>query len=345
MNLKISVALASYNGAEYIREQLDSLNAQSYLPYELIITDDGSTDDTLETVNQFIKSALFKVSVIQNEERLGWKDNFLKAASLCSGDLIAFCDQDDLWLPNKLEIMSKEFTNPNVMLATHTLTVCDSKLKPIAIQDQGIKKTQLLPPLHKAHSPYFGLTLLFRRSLLEIGNLSERLPSLGQATSGCPHDQWLSFLGNVFGYTSDLNIPLVNYRQHGKNSVGYNDGSELRDTRKLWLDDPLLILNSDVNFFEARAKVCENISLRTLNSDIKNQAMLGHSFFSHLADISRKRIELLKTTNIFKRFLFFYLMLQNGNYLPNNRQGIGWKNALKDLIISVLRLNAILKNK
>jgi len=140
MNLKISVALASYNGAEYIREQLDSLNAQSYLPYELIITDDGSTDDTLETVNQFIKSALFKVSVIQNEERLGWKDNFLKAASLCSGDLIAFCDQDDLWLPNKLEIMSKEFTNPNVMLATHTLTVCDSKLKPIAIQDQGSKK-------------------------------------------------------------------------------------------------------------------------------------------------------------------------------------------------------------
>ena len=83
--MKISIAMATYNGAKYIRDQLDTLGRQTLPPVELVVTDDGSTDATLSIVEAFSAVAPFPVRIIRNTNRLGYEENFLKAASLCAG--------------------------------------------------------------------------------------------------------------------------------------------------------------------------------------------------------------------------------------------------------------------
>src|SRR5581483_5816839 len=100
--MRISIAMATYNGGQFIREQLDSLSRQTFLPCELVVCDDGSTDHTLAIVETFAASAPFAVRIHRNKKRLGFGPNFLKAASLCDGEVIAFSDQDDVWLETKL---------------------------------------------------------------------------------------------------------------------------------------------------------------------------------------------------------------------------------------------------
>ncbi len=96
--MKISIALAAYNGEAYIWDQLKSLANQTYLPQELIVCDEGSVDRTLYWVEKFAEIAPFPVYIYRNERPLGLADNFLRAASLCEGDLIAFCNQDEIAL-------------------------------------------------------------------------------------------------------------------------------------------------------------------------------------------------------------------------------------------------------
>src|SRR4051794_37441524 len=108
--LRISIAMATYNGDRYIREQLDSLARQNLLPFELVVTDDGSSDGTLDILKAFSERAPFPVRIFRNPTRLGYEENFLKAASLCNGDVISFCDQDDIWVDRKLEVCALMFT-------------------------------------------------------------------------------------------------------------------------------------------------------------------------------------------------------------------------------------------
>src|SRR6478609_12105203 len=99
----VSVAMATYNGAKFLQAQLDSLAAQTQLPDELVVGDDGSSDDTLAILEAFAASAPFPVRVDRNETRPDYGDNFMRTALRCTGDYIAFCDQDDVWLPEKIE--------------------------------------------------------------------------------------------------------------------------------------------------------------------------------------------------------------------------------------------------
>ena len=119
----VSVAMATYNGARHIQKQLDSLAAQSYLPAELVISDDRSEDDTLAIIQDFAESAPFPVALHVNSDRLGYRRNFMKAASLSRSELIAFCDQDDRWYPHKLAVIVEAFARPEVLLAYHNADV------------------------------------------------------------------------------------------------------------------------------------------------------------------------------------------------------------------------------
>ena len=87
-----------------MREQLESIAAQTLLPVELVVCDDGSTDDTMALVRDFARWAPFAVRLYGNENRLGVIANYSRTVSLCRGDYIALCDQDDLWRPEKLEL-------------------------------------------------------------------------------------------------------------------------------------------------------------------------------------------------------------------------------------------------
>ena len=119
-SITISIAMATYNGDRYIGEQLDSLARQKLLPLELVVTDDGSSDGTLDILKAFSEGAPFPVRIFRNTTRLGYEENFLKAASLCNGDVIAFCDQDDIWMDRKLEVCAPMFADPSIVGVLHT---------------------------------------------------------------------------------------------------------------------------------------------------------------------------------------------------------------------------------
>ena len=218
--MKISIALATYNGARFIREQLDSLAAQTLLPCELVVTDDGSTDDTLAIVADFAAHAPFPVHIHRNTRRLNFADNFLHAASLCKGDWIAFCDQDDVWLKDKLEHVSG-LAHDDVSMIVHRVRIVDAQLQPIsgaaiACRVRRGNGPHRLPPMG-----YFsGLCITFNASLLGLLLQHPRFPDGNSPNYEAAHDRWVSTIADAVGCVRFINKPLVLYRQHGANACG-----------------------------------------------------------------------------------------------------------------------------
>src|ERR1700722_5203140 len=103
---RISVTMCTYNGGQYLEEQLESIAMQSRMPAELVVCDDQSTDDTLSIVKRFEANAPFAVNVVRNNQRLASTRNFDQAIGLARGELIALCGQDDRWVATKLERLS-----------------------------------------------------------------------------------------------------------------------------------------------------------------------------------------------------------------------------------------------
>src|SRR5919109_4233023 len=106
--MRISIALGTFNGARYLEEQLNSIVAQTRRADEIVICDDASTDSTAEI------AARYATRLIRNPQRLGTSRNFSQAISACTGDVIFLCDQDDVWSPKKIEVMSAAFESSAV---------------------------------------------------------------------------------------------------------------------------------------------------------------------------------------------------------------------------------------
>lgn len=200
----ISVALCTYNGAAHLGEQLESLLTQTWRHIEIVAVDDASTDATWDILRQAAKRDP-RLRIMRNEENLGFAANFERAMSLCTGDYIAPCDQDDLWLPDKLERLLDA-------IGQHSLAYCDSML----IDDRGqpldarvsnrIHMVQGRDPLAFAFwNCISGHAMLFRRELL-----ASALPRRGVRF----HDWWIAFVAASLGSITYVDEPLVAYRQH-----------------------------------------------------------------------------------------------------------------------------------
>ncbi len=107
--MRISIAMCTYNGAQFLQQQLDTFASQTHPPFELIVCDDGSTDATLALIESFARKVTFPVRIFKNQRNLGSTRNFEKAIGICDGDLIALSDQDDEWYPDKLARMLRLF--------------------------------------------------------------------------------------------------------------------------------------------------------------------------------------------------------------------------------------------
>ena len=219
--LPISIAMATYNGAAYLAEQLASLAAQRLLPAELVVTDDGSSDDTLAILEHFAADSPFPVHIHRNPQRLGYRANFMHAAALCTGTLISFCDQDDIWLPDNLADVAVCFADPDVLLVFHNALLVDAQRKPISpfyadppIPDHAARLS--LPPW----SFSYGFTQTFRASLLVTKDHWPAMIDHHHHDEPMGHDLFFFLIASALGPVAYLDKILTEYRLHGGNTIG-----------------------------------------------------------------------------------------------------------------------------
>lgn len=221
----VSVALATFNGASYLREQLESILAQTRLPDEVIISDDHSTDDTVEIVKSYrarAKQLGVVWKVVTNRKPAGVAANFRNALSHCTGELIALSDQDDWWLPNKLAALERHFLGKPSLLMVHSdAQLVDEAGKPLNMRvleslriTQGEKSNLESGRAIRAvvrRNLVTGSTAMLRRELVDLA---------GQVPAGWLHDEWWALVAASQGAL--LLDPEVyqHYRQHGSNEVG-----------------------------------------------------------------------------------------------------------------------------
>jgi glycosyltransferase involved in cell wall biosynthesis len=218
--MTVSVALASFDGSRFIREQLESIAAQTLAPFELVVCDDGSTDDTCAVVEAFARDVPFPVQLHRNSERLGVASNFMRAASLCSGDLVAFADQDDVWLPGKLERCAVALETHDARLVVHACEVVDESLQPLGRAVPDIPRERVAEALSTprwAEAP--GMAMVFDGELLAILPWESRPPA-HHRHGRLLHDEWVLALARLAGRTAFLPDRLVLYRQHPVNVEG-----------------------------------------------------------------------------------------------------------------------------
>jgi glycosyltransferase involved in cell wall biosynthesis len=217
----VSVAMATFNGGRYIGQQLASIAAQTMKPREIVICDDGSTDDTLHVVDAFRRTAGLPVLVERNPVRLGYADNFMKAAGLTSGQYVAFSDQDDVWYPTKIEASVQALAHTGALLCSHPVRMIGADGTPMALVDQQIAATRThCPGTLDPWGMFLGFTETFDRRLLDIVPSEQRGLDSNTFAKILPHDRWLYFLGTHFGTVSVIDECLADYRQHPANTYG-----------------------------------------------------------------------------------------------------------------------------
>lgn len=220
-NSLVSVVLGTYNGETYLREQLDSVLAQTYPHIEIIAVDDKSTDDTVRILYEYAaKDPRIKVCV--NETNLGFIRNFEKGCSLSSGRWISLCDQDDYWYPEKIEKMVRAIGDHPMIYCDSEL--CDADLRSVGRRISDIVHYQSFDDCRQlcVFSRMYGHATLITRSLFD--KASPFIPEM-------PHDGWLAFHAAIYGGVAYLPEVLVKYRQHAANVFGVVGGKSKKDHR------------------------------------------------------------------------------------------------------------------
>jgi glycosyltransferase involved in cell wall biosynthesis len=217
-----SVALATYNGERFLREQLDSIVGQTMTPREIVVSDNGSTDSTVQILEEFASRSEVPLKLLRNEDLPDVGSNFMAAASQCSGETIAFSDQDDVWRPDKLDRCAREFSDPDVQLTIHGLLIVDEHLRPIGREAPRIRRAYVAEPLAVPKwAQYGGMSMVFRRELLDAFDWKDRPPS--HRLEPLLHDEWVIGIARVLGKVAFVPETLVLYRQHATNVEGAAD--------------------------------------------------------------------------------------------------------------------------
>ena len=217
--------MTTYNGEKYIIKQLDSIRIQTRIPDEVIICDDCSTDSTLELVSQYIKKwKLSNWQFIAGKDNLGWKRNFYKALNLTHGDVVFFCDQDDIWKHNKIELMYETISeNDEIEVLCCTTSFIDGEDKLIHVSSEALpygkkgnqKIIQNVVNKKFIYSIMPGCTMGITRKFIK--RLSAELQD-EDITSKIPHDALFWKTATLENCAFILNEDLIMYRIHSSNS-------------------------------------------------------------------------------------------------------------------------------
>lgn len=220
--MKISVAMATFNGGRWIAAQLQSIAAQTLPPDELVICDDGSTDDTPDAVSRFADSSPFPVRWSINDHCLGPAQNFARAIGLCHGDIIVLADQDDRWRPGKIDRLHAVFASDDTVgLVFSDLRLIDEDSRPT-----GGTQWQTLgfsPRHRRLFSRGRAFDLLLRYNVVTGAGMALR-SSLRDAVLPIPdgwvHDEWIALIASAVSHVAPIDDPLQDYRVHRDQQVG-----------------------------------------------------------------------------------------------------------------------------
>jgi len=207
--VKISIALCTYNGEQFLRAQLDSIVAQSFDDWEVVVVDDVSTDGTWDILQEYA-AASSRFKLFRNESNLGYNRNFQKALGLCECEYIAICDQDDIWHPDKLKLQLAG-------IGHNSLIYHDSEFIDEAGSRMGLKISDKFN-FYRGSSPgaflylncVSGHSILMKRDLV-----TQALPF----PEGFHYDQWLAFVAAGTSSVDFVEKVLVQYRQHERNTT------------------------------------------------------------------------------------------------------------------------------
>ena len=222
----ISILMATYNGEKYIAEQIESLLAQTVSEFKLYICDDCSTDSTFTIITEYAKKHPEQINITQNKDNSGGaKYNYIQMMINYKDDYIMLCDQDDIWLPEKIEItlekikdMEYKFGTDTPLLVHTDLRVVDEKLETISLSfktamNANYEKTKLRNQI--IQNTLTGCTVMYNRSLADLITSMPEFMVM--------HDWWLMLVASAFGKITSIGTQTVLYRQHSHNEIGAKD--------------------------------------------------------------------------------------------------------------------------
>lgn len=329
--MKVSIAMCTCNGEAHVKEQLESILAQTLPPSELVVSDDASTDNTVEIVSSFKQKCPFPLTVLCNKSRLGVCRNFENAIRHCSGDIIFLSDQDDIWMPAKLEIIMAAFeSHPSCGYVFSNADLIDKQG-----MDIGRDLWTSLEFDEKRQARYAGgeqLSVMLRLFTLAYGmtmalraDLIPRLvPFECRFSRAIVHDGWISlFLSSIGAYGVAVPRSLVKYRQHEKQlaSAGKRLGfvDLVTTARSSWTE-------VNLEFAEALDRLAARLAQEPANESVTRAIDQLKAKATHL----RARVR-ANSSHGLERLKIVFCEAVTGRYGEYSRS---LKSILKDLVTS-----------
>lgn len=322
--MKISIAMATYNGAQYIQEQLQSFVDQTRQPDELIITDDCSTDETEAIVLEFAKTAPFEVEFHRNENNLGYCGNFNAALMKATGDLVFLSDQDDVWFPLKIEhMLGVAERNSQALVVMNDAMLTDGDLNEVGLTKVG----QIRSAGIGLEGFVMGCCCVVRRELLTF---CMPIPAGFNA-----HDQWLVWLADGLGAKVVNREVLQYYRRHESNESQFIANRITKVTKAhVFIDMAKNLLKKDsekkakiqLEQFQIFADGVSKVYLKAPKCYWERLQKLEGTFRSYI-ETAGNRIS-IRRKRILPRIVAVSLLLFKGGY----RNTSGVKAVLKDIV-------------
>jgi glycosyltransferase involved in cell wall biosynthesis len=326
--MRISVAMCTYNGADFLPAQLASIAEQTRRPDELIICDDASTDNTRALLESFARTSSIPVSLYFSDENTGSVKKFDRAIGLCNGDVIALSDQDDVWNSDKLQRIERSFTdNPAAGLVFSDADLVDDNLKPLgrrmwnavgfdAHKQKLLRDGRSLDVLVNGWT-VTGATMAFRSDYVKLA-----LPI--PTNIAMIHDGWIALTVAAVADIAFIEEPLIKYRQHERQQIGAPQRSTAQPERGLQgFESALRRRNSATDLHEILSVLEERLLAQQHSFDVRRALAFVANYSSHLdvrANLPRKRLSRVP------RILRELLTMRYHEYAN------GFKSAAKDLV-------------